>query len=120
VFGVSGAHHANVHLDGSAFDAQDGHLDGTHFRWTAESQVGTVQSLCVGSAVPGSGDGGGFLIEKDCDEIDVELDLDPAVGDIDGDGLMDPTQWTIKLTVFDSAGLYVTRSVAITVAVMVG
>jgi serine protease len=120
VFGVSGAHHANVHLDGSAFDAQDGHLDGTHFRWTAESQVGTVQTLCVGSAVPGSGDGGGFLIEKDCDEIDVELDLDPAVGDIDGDGLMDPTQWTIKLTVFDSAGLYVTRSVAITVAFMEG
>jgi hypothetical protein len=27
-----------------------------------------------------------------CDGIDVELDLDPAIGDIDGDGLMDPTQ----------------------------
>jgi subtilisin family serine protease len=120
VFGVSGAQKANVHLDGTAFDAQDGQLDGTHFRWTAESQAGTVQTLCVGSAVPGSGDGGGFLIEKNCDEIDVELDLDPAVGDIDGDGLFDPTQWTIKLTVFDSSGLYVTRSVAITVAVMVG
>ena len=120
VFGVSGSQQASVHLEASASDAQDGELDGTHFRWTAESQVGTVRSLCVGSSVPGAGGGDGFLIENDCNDIDVSLDTDPAVGDIDGDGLMDPTQWTIKLTVYDSAGLHVTRSVAIIVAVMVG
>ena len=120
VFGISGAQKAKVHLDGAATDLQDGPLDGTHFRWTAESQVGTEISLCEGSSVPGSGDGGGFLVLKNCDEIDVELDLDPAVGDIDGDGLFDPTLWTIKLTAYDSAGLYTVRSVGITVQVMVG
>jgi len=122
VFGISGSYQALVHLSGSATDVEDGALDGTHFRWTAESQVGTVRSLCVGSAVPGAGpgDGADFAVVNDCDDVDVLLDTDPAVGDIDGDGLMDPTQWTIKLSVYDSAGLHVTRSVTVTVAVMVG
>jgi hypothetical protein len=118
VYGVSGAHKAQVHLVGSAHDPQDGWLSGTRFRWTATSQAGTTIVLCEGSNLGGGG-GQQFVVEKDCSDIDVELDIDPAVADL-SDNLYDPTLWTITLTAYDSSGIDNQASVAITVQVMVG
>jgi serine protease len=119
VYGVSGGHKAQVHLAGAAFDPQDGWLSGTRFRWTATSQAGTTIVLCEGSNLGGGGGGQQFAIEKDCSDVDVELDVDPAVADLT-DGLVDPTLWTITLTAYDSSGIDGQASVAVTVQVMVG
>jgi serine protease len=99
-----------VTFAGHGTDAEDGALDGTHYRWVASSG-GTVKVLCEGSAVPRVGPpGGGFIAKKSCGTFSkTGADLGLAKGDVGY------TTWTVKLVVFDSTGNYAKDSVEVAV-----
>jgi serine protease len=118
----TGGGKVEVRLHGSAYDPGNGWLSGTRFRWTARSQAGTKVDLCTGSSFPGGGEAGGIggvVVLNDCSDVVVQLGLDPAVGDAGGDGLIDPTVWTITLEVQDSAGLPDTEVTTVTISLHV-
>lgn len=83
-----------IELEGHAWDSIDGVVSGTRFRWIAESDEHTKIVICSGSAVPGSGSGGGFAIKKDCRKFTAHLGLDGGPA----------TTWTIRLEVWNAAG----------------
>jgi serine protease len=83
-----------IELEGHAYDSIDGAVAGTRFRWTAESDQHTKITICSGSAVPGSGNGGGFAIKKDCRNTTAHLGLDGGSA----------ATWTIRLEVWNAAG----------------
>ncbi len=117
----TGGGKVDVRLRGMGYDLGYGDLPGTRFRWTARSQAGTELVLCTGSSLPGGGGGGGgFVALTDCSDVVVQLGLDPNVGDAGGDGLMDPTVWTITLEVVDLAGLSDTDVTTVEIYLAVG
>jgi serine protease len=105
-----------VHFEGQGTDLEDGDLSGARFRWVAQSQVGTRQTLCEGSAVPGTATGDGFIAYKSCSAFDALLGIDPAVVAQLGPN---PTVWAVTLQVFDTAGYPDADSVSVTVTVHV-
>ncbi len=79
-------------LKGFGKDLNGNVISGTRFNWTATADTGYSFDICVGSAVPGQGGGGGgFIILKDCKETHVDLGMAP--------GAVGRTIWTITLTV---------------------
>jgi hypothetical protein len=116
----TGGSEVDVRLRGMGYDLGYGDLPGTRFRWTARSQAGTELVLCTGSSLPGGGGLGDIVTLTDCSDVVVQLGLDPNVGDASGDGLMDPTVWTITLEVVDLAGLSDTDVTTVEIYLAVG
>ncbi|HVJ95568.1 MAG TPA: hypothetical protein VNC41_01910, partial [Acidimicrobiia bacterium] len=83
-----------IELKGHAWDSIDDAVSGTRFRWTAESDQHTKITICSGSAIPGSGNGGGFVMKKDCRNTIAHLGLDGGSA----------ATWTIRLEVWNAAG----------------
>src|SRR5690606_16747228 len=86
-----GAGTKRFELRGLARDLSGNNASGTRFKWTATADTGHSFDICVGSAVPGQGSGGGFIVIKDCRETHVDLGLAP--------GAVGRTVWTITLSV---------------------
>lgn len=94
-----------VHLQASATDTQDGVIDGTQMRWTAE-QGDTRIVLCEGSDLA-AGSNGGIAVITDCSDVTVQMSVPPEAPH--------NNRWTITVEAIDSAGLpgRVTRVVEI-------
>jgi serine protease len=100
----------NVAFTGAGTDQEDGAVAGTRYRWTAYSG-NQVKTLCVGSSVPGTGNGG-IVIPKNCASFTGQLGLAP--GDIGS------TTWTVWLEVFDASGLVGTDTVNVQINFITG
>lgn len=100
----------NISFAGKGTDAEDGAVSGMRYRWTAYSGTQT-KVLCVGSNVPGSGNGG-IVVPKNCAGFTGQLGL--ANGDIA------TSTWTVVLEVFDSSGLVGMDSVIVKINYVTG
>lgn len=107
----TGGGKVELHLTGSATDAEDGALPGTRFRWVARAG-GEEVVLCTGSQFVAPTELGKIVAAKDCSDVTVELGVAPtAPGD---------WTWQLYLEVRDHASDHGSAVVPIDIEVAVG
>ena len=103
-------HDVEVALEGRAFDAEDGAVSGSYFRWTAIDEDLNERVVCQGNNVPTDGTpihGGGIQAVIDCEHETALLEVGAGAGVI--------TAYTLRLDVWDASGNASTDQIQVTV-----